>query len=137
MAQELYVIRRSMQTLRANCRWAHHDSTIADVLTKRHGNSVSMMFLRSGQFSIVDEDKEVASRRTFREEHGPNLRFHRQREGQAHRFGGIETTIRSWLRKDRYHVIRIWKPNCQWPAIGVSSKDTEAIQRHVADLGMR
>ena len=74
---------------------------IADAFTKRHGNSVSMMFLRSGQFSIVDEHKEVASRRTFREEHGPNLRFHRQREGQAHRFGGIETTIRSWLRKDR------------------------------------
>ena len=100
MAQELYVIRRSMQRLRANCRWAPHDSTIADVLTKKHGNSVTMKFLRSRQFSIVDEDKEVTNRRTFREEHGPNLRFHRQREDQAHRSGGMETTICSWLREN-------------------------------------
>ena len=37
------------------------NSMIADAFTKRHGNSVSMMFLRSGQFSIVDEDKELAN----------------------------------------------------------------------------
>ena len=61
-AQELCVIRRSMRSLRANCRWAPHDSMIADALTKRHGNSVTMKFLRSGQFSIVDEDKKVANR---------------------------------------------------------------------------
>ena len=79
---------------------APHDSMIVDAFTKRHGNSVTMKFLRSRQISIVDEDKEVANRRTFREEHGPNLRFHRQREDQAHRSGGMETTMCSWLREN-------------------------------------
>ena len=38
-----------------------HDSMIADALTKRHGNSVTMFkFVKTGQLSIVIEDKELA-----------------------------------------------------------------------------
>ena len=48
-----------MQASRAKCRWVLHDSMIADALTKRHGNSVTM--------SIVDEDKELAERHQFRQ----------------------------------------------------------------------
>ena len=42
-AQELCVIRRSMQTLRARCRWVPHERMVVDALTKRHGNSVTMV----------------------------------------------------------------------------------------------
>ena len=34
-AQELCVIRRSMQTLRARCRWVPHERMVVDALTKR------------------------------------------------------------------------------------------------------
>ena len=40
-AQELCVIRRSMQTLRARCRWVPHERTVVEALTKRHGNSAT------------------------------------------------------------------------------------------------
>ena len=57
-----------------------HDSMIADALTKRHGNSVTMLkFLKC----IADEDKEMAERRQFREGHGRNLRPHRQHEDKT------------------------------------------------------
>ena len=42
-AQELCVIRRSMQTLRARCRWVPHERMVVDALTKRHENSVTML----------------------------------------------------------------------------------------------
>ena len=78
-AQELCVIRRSMQTLRARCRWVPHERMVVDALTKRHGNSVTMLqLLRDGVLSIVDEDRELANRKTYREEH--NLRPCRQLE---------------------------------------------------------
>ena len=55
-AQELCVIRRSMQTLRARCRWVPHERMVVDALTKSHGNSVMMLqLLRDGVLSIVDE----------------------------------------------------------------------------------
>ena len=44
-AQELCVIRKSMQTLRARCRWVPHERMVVDALTKRHGNSVTMLRL--------------------------------------------------------------------------------------------
>ena len=62
-AQELCVIRRSMQTLRARCRWVPHERMVVDASTKRHGNSVTMWRLvRDGVLSIVDEDRELAMR---------------------------------------------------------------------------
>ena len=55
-AQESCVIRRSMQTLRARCRWVPLERMVVDALTKRHGNSVTMLRqLRDGVLSIVDE----------------------------------------------------------------------------------
>ena len=36
-AQELCVTRRSMQALRARCRWVPHERIVVDALTKRHG----------------------------------------------------------------------------------------------------
>ena len=58
--QELCVIRRSMQTLRARCRWVPHERLVVDALTKRRGNSVTMLrLLRDGVLSIVDEDREL------------------------------------------------------------------------------
>ena len=66
-----------MQASRDKCRWVPHDSMIADALTKRHGNSVTMLkFVKTGQLSIVDEDKELAERHQFREVRGGNLRPH-------------------------------------------------------------
>ena len=60
-AQELCVIKRNMQTLRARCRWVPHERMVVDAMTKRHGNSVSMLrLLRDGVLSIVDEDRELA-----------------------------------------------------------------------------
>ena len=49
-AQELCVIRRSMQTLRARCRWVPHERMVVDALTERHGNSSITMLrlLRDG-----------------------------------------------------------------------------------------
>ena len=48
-AQELCVIRRSMQALRARCSWVPHERMVVDALTKRHGNSVTMLrLLRDG-----------------------------------------------------------------------------------------
>ena len=80
-AQELCVIRRSMQTLRARCRWVPHERMVVDALTKRHGNSVTMLrLLRDGVLSIVDEDRELAMRRVYRETHKRNLRPHQQVE---------------------------------------------------------
>ena len=62
----------------------HHDSMIADALTKRHGNSVTMLkCVKTGQLSIVDEDKELAERQQFREVRGRNLRPPRQHEGKS------------------------------------------------------
>ena len=80
-AQELCVIRRSMQTLRARCRWVPHERMVVDALTKRHGNSVTMLrLLRDGVLSIVDEDRELAMRKVYRETHKRNLRPHQQVE---------------------------------------------------------
>ena len=80
-AQELCVIRRSMQTLRARCRWVPHERMVVDALTKRHGNSVTMLrLLRDGVLSIVDEDRELAMRKVYRETHKRNLRPHEQVE---------------------------------------------------------
>ena len=48
----------SMQTLRARCRWVPHERMVVDALTKRHGNSVTMLrLMRDGVLSIVDEDQ--------------------------------------------------------------------------------
>ena len=80
-AQELCVIRRSMQTLRARCRWVPHEQMVVDTLTKRHGNSVTMLrLLRDGALSIVDEDRDQAMRKVYRETHKRNLRPHQQVE---------------------------------------------------------
>ena len=80
-AQELCVIRRSMQTLRARCRWVPQERTVVDALTKRHGNSLTMLrLLRDGVLSIVDEDREPAMRKVYRETHKRNLRPHQQVE---------------------------------------------------------
>ena len=80
-AQELWVIRRNMQTLRARCGWAPHERMVVDALTKRHGNSVAMLPLfRDGVLSIVDEDRELATRRVYRETHKRDLRPHQQVE---------------------------------------------------------
>ena len=80
-AQELCVIRRNMQTLRARCRWVPHERMVVDALTKRHGNSVTMLrLLRDGVLSIVDEDRELAMRKVYRETHKRNLRPHQQVE---------------------------------------------------------
>ena len=74
-AQESCVIRRSMQTLRARCRWVPHERMVVDALTNRHGNSVTMFrLLRGGVLSIVDEDRELAMRKVHRETHKRNLR---------------------------------------------------------------
>ena len=55
-----------MQTLRARCRWVPHERMVVDVLTKRHGNSVTMLrLLRDGILSIVDEDRELAMRKVY------------------------------------------------------------------------
>ena len=80
-AQELCVIRRSMQTLRARCRCVPHERMVVDTLTKRHGNSVTMLqLLRDGVLSVVDEDQELAMRKVDRETHKRNLRPHQQVE---------------------------------------------------------
>ena len=80
-AQELCVIRRSVQTLRARCRWVPYERMVVDALTKRHGNSVTMLrLLRDGVLSIVDEDRELAMRKVYRETHKRNLRPHQQVE---------------------------------------------------------
>ena len=50
---------------------------VFDVLTKRHGNSVTMLRqLQDGVVSIVDEDRELAMRKMYRETHKLNLRPH-------------------------------------------------------------
>ena len=80
-AQELCVIRSSMQTLRARCRWVPHERMVVDALTKRHGNSVTMVRLfRDGVLSIVDEDHELAMRKMYRETHKRSFRPHQQVE---------------------------------------------------------
>ena len=72
-AQELCVIRRNMHTLSASCRWVPHERMVVDALTKKH-------LLRDGVLSIVDEDRELAMRKVFRETHKRNSRPHRQLE---------------------------------------------------------
>ena len=72
-----------LKTLWAKRRWAFHDGVIADALTKRDGNSVTMWkTFGTGHLSIVDEDKELANRRQLWEDHGRNLRPHRQLAGR-------------------------------------------------------
>ena len=67
-AQELWVIRTSMRTLRAGCRSVHHERMVVDALTIGDGNSVRMLqLLRDGVLSIVDEDQEPANRTTYSE----------------------------------------------------------------------
>ena len=56
-AQELCVIRRNMQTLRARCRWVPHERMVVNALTKRHVTLLRL--LRDGVLSIVDEDREL------------------------------------------------------------------------------
>ena len=73
-----------MQTLRARCRWVPHERMV-DALTKRHGNSVTMVrLLRDGVLSIVDEDQELAMRKVYRT-HKRNLRPHQQVEQAQNR----------------------------------------------------
>ena len=80
-AQEKCVIRRSVQTLMARCRWVPHERMVVDALTKRHENMVPMFrVLRDGVLSIVVEDRELAMRKTYLEEHKRNLRPHGQME---------------------------------------------------------
>ena len=79
-AQKMCVIRRSMQTLRARCRWVPHERMVVDALTKRHGNSVTLLVGRDGVLSSVDEDRELAMRKVYRETHKRNLRPHQQVE---------------------------------------------------------
>ena len=64
-AQELCVIRRSMQTLGSKYRWVPHERMVVDALTKWHGNSVTMLrLLRDGVLSIVDDHRELAMRKS-------------------------------------------------------------------------
>ena len=80
-AQELCVVRWSMQTLRARCRLVPHERMVVDPMTKRHGNSVLMLrLLRDGVLSIVDEDREMAMSKVYRETHKRNMRPHQQVE---------------------------------------------------------
>ena len=73
--------RRNMQTLRGRCRWVPHERMVVDALPRRHGNSVTMLrLLRDGVLSIVDEDRELAMRKVYRETHKRNLQPHRQVE---------------------------------------------------------
>ena len=54
---------------------------VVDALTKRHGNSVTMLrLLRDVVLSIVDEDRELAMRKVYRETHKRILRPHQQVE---------------------------------------------------------
>ena len=54
---------------------------VVDALTQRHGNSVTMLqLLRDGVLFIVDEDRELANRKTYREKYKRNQRPHRQLE---------------------------------------------------------
>ena len=54
---------------------------VVDALTKRHGNSVTMLrLLLDGILSIVDEDRELAMRKVYRETHKRNLLPHQQVE---------------------------------------------------------
>ena len=47
-------------TVRARCGCVPHERMVVDALTKRHGNSVTMLrLLRDGVLSIVDEDQEL------------------------------------------------------------------------------
>ena len=87
--QEFCVIRRSMQTL-----WVPHERMVVDALTKRHGNRVTMLrLLRDGVQSIVDEYRELATRKVYRETHRRNLRPHQQVEqaqtGEYDRRNGV------------------------------------------------
>ena len=53
--QELCVIRRSVQTLKARSRWVPHERMVVDALTKRYRNSItSLQLLREGILPIVD-----------------------------------------------------------------------------------
>ena len=55
-----------MHTLRYKCLLVPRDSMIADVLTKRHGNSVTMLkFFDTGCLSIVHEEEELPNRHNY------------------------------------------------------------------------
>ena len=57
---------------------------IVDALSRKHRNRETMLkFLKSGQLSIVAEDKELAERRQFGEEQGRNLRRRRQHKDKT------------------------------------------------------
>ena len=97
-AQELCVIRRSMQTLRARCRLVPHERMVVDALTTRHGNSVTMVLrLRDGVLSTVDEDRELTMRKVYRETHKRNLQPHQQVEhaqtGEYDRQNAVECSL--------------------------------------------
>ena len=54
---------------------------VVDALTKSHWNSVTMLrLLRDGVLSSVDEDRELAITKVYRETHKRNLRPHQQVE---------------------------------------------------------
>ena len=58
-----------------------HERMVVDALTKRHGNSVTMLrLLRDGVLSIVDEARQLAMIKTYRDKHKRNLRPQRQVE---------------------------------------------------------
>ena len=90
-----------MQASRAKCRWVPHDSMIADALTQRRGNSVTM--------SVVDEDKELAERHQFREVRGRNLRP--QHEGKSS--GPVDWEQRYAVVQRQYRVPQNSKPTCR------------------------
>ena len=106
-AQELCVIRRSMKTLRVRCRWVPREPMVVDASRKRHGNSITMLrLLRDGVLSIVDEDQELANRKTHREKHKSNLRPHLQ-------VGSAQTV--EWDRRNAVrcsHAIKADETSC-------------------------
>ena len=96
---------------------------IADALTKRHGNSVTMLkFLKSGQ---------LVERRQFREEHGrvDYDRFDSRRTRPADLWNGDNGTALT-VRKE-YHVTQTWKPSCQKSLHVLALQETRAFQPRV------
>ena len=80
-----------------------NDSMIADALTKRRGNSVTMLkFVKTGQLSIVVEDKELAEVISG----SPWSQSTSTARGQKQRTCGLGTTIRCWLCKDNTACLR-------------------------------
>ena len=96
-----------MRLLQARCRWIPHHQMPADGLTKRNGNTVTLIdLMRRGAFRLTDESSELVAREATKKIRGYVPRPHRRYGSTESRELGTDHEPDPDLRRP----VRCWLP---------------------------